>query len=70
MREFSRRRTVLLHHDDTDRYEQHLRNYQEIYEPVGERACDHRQSLGDTPWRLDRIPSLEEALQVKEFFDI
>ena len=58
-------RTVLLPEDDAERYEKHLREYNRIYKPVGERECELVQSLADATWRLDRIPGLEEALYVK-----
>ena len=58
-------RTVLLPEDDADRYEQHLKNYSKIYQPLGERECEVVQALADAAWRLDRIPGLEEALYVK-----
>jgi hypothetical protein len=58
-------RTVLLPHDDADRYERHLNHYQKAYQPVGERELELVQSLADTTWRLDRIPGIEEALYFK-----
>jgi hypothetical protein len=58
-------RTVLLPHDDADRYERHLNQYQKAYQPVGERELELVQSLADTTWRIDRIPGIEEALYFK-----
>jgi hypothetical protein len=58
-------RTVLLPHDDADRYERHLNQYQKAYSPIGERELELVQSLADTTWRLDRIPGIEEALYFK-----
>ncbi|HEX4808550.1 MAG TPA: hypothetical protein VH325_06455 [Bryobacteraceae bacterium] len=60
-------RTVLLPHDDADRYERHLNSYRKAYSPVGERECELVQSLADTTWRIDRIPGIEEALYIKGF---
>ena len=58
-------RTVLLPTDDRARYERHLANYFEEWNPVGEHECVLVQALADTWWRLTRIPTLEFALFAK-----
>ncbi len=55
-------RTVLLHSDDAAVYQNHLAAYQNEYRPVGLREQELVQSLADTQWRLQRIPSLEIAI--------
>jgi hypothetical protein len=55
-------RTVLLPEDDADAYATHLRHYRDHYQPVGARETELVQSLADTQWRLNRIPSLEQGL--------
>ena len=52
-------RAVLLPNEDADAYETHLLQYLEEFQPVGARETELVQSLADTQWRLNRIPSLE-----------
>ncbi len=55
-------RTVLLPSDDPARYQHHVEQYENEFQPVTEREAVLVQSLADTDWRLLRIPSLELAL--------
>ncbi len=55
-------RTVLLPSEDAEAYETHLENYRREFQPVGIRETQLVQSLADTQWRLDRIPSLENGI--------
>jgi hypothetical protein len=43
-------------------YESHLASFRERYQPVGEAENSLVQSLADTEWRLQRIPSLEAGI--------
>jgi hypothetical protein len=58
-------RTVLLPTDDRVRYERHLANYFEDWNPIGEHECVLVQALADSWWRLTRIPTLEFGLYAK-----
>ncbi|MBV9085067.1 MAG: hypothetical protein JOZ62_20505 [Acidobacteriaceae bacterium] len=51
--------TVLLAGDDAAQYELHVRRFLNEYKPAGDRESELVQSLADTQWRLNRIPSLE-----------
>jgi hypothetical protein len=55
-------RTVLLPSEDAEAYAAHLENYRREYWPVGTRETELVQSLADTQWRLNRIPSLENGI--------
>jgi hypothetical protein len=55
-------RTVLLPTEDAALYESHLARFRERYQPVGEAENSLVQSLADTEWRLQRIPSLEAGI--------
>jgi hypothetical protein len=55
-------RTVLLPSEDAARYEAHLAEFRNRFEPVGSAETNLVQSLADTQWRLARIPSLEMSL--------
>ncbi len=55
-------RTVLLPAEDAALYESHLAGFRERYKPVGEAELNLVQSLADTEWRLQRIPSLEAGI--------
>jgi hypothetical protein len=55
-------RTVLLPTEDAALYESHLASFRERYQPVGEAENNLVQSLADTEWRLQRIPSLEAGI--------
>jgi hypothetical protein len=55
-------RTVLLPTDDADAYEQHLRAYDKEFKPMTPYECELVQSIADTNWRLQRIPTLEMAI--------
>lgn len=55
-------RTVLLSTDDAALYEKHLAEYTKDLHPVGQRESDLVQSIADSSWRLQRIPTLEAAI--------
>jgi hypothetical protein len=55
-------RTVLLSTDDAAAYEQHIREYSKDLDPVGQRESDLVQSIADSSWRLQRVPTLEAAI--------
>ncbi|MBV9302788.1 MAG: hypothetical protein JOY62_10955 [Acidobacteriaceae bacterium] len=55
-------RTVLLPSDDAAVYERHISRFASQFNPVGERETELVQSLADTQWRLNRIPSLEMGI--------
>jgi hypothetical protein len=58
-------RTVLLPSDDADAYQQHLAAYENEFQPVGPRESELVQSVGDSQWRLMRIPALEMAIYAR-----
>jgi hypothetical protein len=58
-------RTILLPADDVAAYEQHVAEYEKDLRPVGQRECDLVQSIADSSWRLQRIPSLEAAIYAR-----
>ena len=53
--------TVLLPSEDAAQYERHIHDYENELRPVGPRERALVQSLADTDWRLNRIPSLEAS---------
>jgi hypothetical protein len=55
-------RTVLLPQEDVALYQAHVQRFQEELQPVGALETALVQSLADTQWRLNRIPSLESGL--------
>jgi hypothetical protein len=55
-------RTVLLPSDDAALYETHILQFLERYSPAGDEELALVQSLADTEWRLQRIPSLEMGI--------
>ncbi len=55
-------RTVLLPTEDAALYESHVAGFRERYQPVGDAEQNLVQSLADTEWRLQRIPSLEAGI--------
>src|SRR5215469_3739812 len=55
-------RTVLLPSDDAALYETHILSFVERYNPTGDEETGLVQSLADTEWRLQRIPSLEMGI--------
>ena len=55
-------RTVLLPGDDAALYEAHVAHFFSRYQPAGEAEQNLVQSLADTEWRLQRIPSLEMGI--------
>ncbi len=58
-------RTVLLAADDADAYRALLVAYEAEYKPVGLRESELVQSMADTQWRLQRIPTLESAIYAR-----
>jgi hypothetical protein len=55
-------RTVLLPSDDAAAYEQHLARFTAEWKPATEPEKALVQSIADTEWRLQRIPSLEMGI--------
>jgi len=55
-------RTVLLPTDDAAAYEQHLARFIAEWKPATEAEKALVQSIADTEWRLQRIPSLEMGI--------
>jgi len=55
-------RAVLLPAEDAVLYESHLASFRDHYKPAGEAELHLVQSLADTEWRLQRIPSLEAGI--------
>ena len=55
-------RAVLLPSDDAALYETHILAFVERFNPVGDKETALVQSLADTEWRLQRIPSLEMGI--------
>jgi hypothetical protein len=55
-------RTVLLPSDDVERYQQHVHDFFDEFQPEGPREHTLVQSLADTTWRLQRISTLEMGL--------
>ena len=53
---------VLLPTEDAARYEAHVREYQNEFQPVGPEETHLLQSIIDCRWRMARIPGLESAL--------
>jgi hypothetical protein len=54
--------TVLLPTDDAARYQAHVQDYANHFQPKGPEEQSLVQSLADTSWRLARIPALEMAI--------
>ena len=57
-------RTVLLPSESADLYEHHVARFTCDLNPVGDREHELVQTLADTQWRLNRIPSLEAGVYV------
>src|SRR3954454_8136697 len=55
-------RTVLLPTEEAVEYQLHLQRFYAEFGPKGARERHLVQSIADTQWRLDRIPSLESGL--------
>jgi hypothetical protein len=55
-------RTVLLSTEEAAAYEQHLENLNTQHQPAGDAELELVQSIADTQWRLQRIPSLEAGI--------
>ena len=55
-------RTVLLPTEDAAVYQSHTERIFKLWAPEGEEEKRLTQSLADTLWRLDRIPSLEAGI--------
>ena len=52
-------KTVLLSHDDAEHYRFHVARFFELFNPATGRESELVQTLADTQWRLNRIPTLE-----------
>jgi hypothetical protein len=66
-------RAVLLSTEEAAAYEQHLENLSTQHQPAGDAERELLQSIADTQWRLQRIPSLEAgiyALGRREFAEL
>lgn len=55
-------RTVVLPEEDAAAYEQHLARFTAEWKPANEAEKVLVQSIADTEWRLQRIPSLEMGI--------
>ena len=55
-------RTVLLPTDDIAAYQAHVERVFQQFAPEGDQEKRLAQSLADTLWRLERIPSLEAGI--------
>ncbi|HEX4165312.1 MAG TPA: hypothetical protein VHZ55_07550 [Bryobacteraceae bacterium] len=58
-------RTILLPSDDAAAYQHHVEQYVKAFNPVTERESALVQSIADTDWRLQRIPTLEMAIYAR-----
>jgi hypothetical protein len=54
--------TVVFPGDDFAFYAEHVRSYETQFEPVGPEESALVQSIADIRWRLNRVPSLEQAI--------
>ena len=54
--------TVLLPSDNATQYELHLHRFTTQFKPLGDRENELVQSLANTQWRINRIPSLETGI--------
>ena len=52
-------KTVLLSNDDAEHYRFHVTRFFQLFRPATERESELVQTLADTQWRLNRIPTLE-----------
>ena len=52
-------KTVLLSNDDAEHYRFHVTRFVQLFRPATERESELVQTLADTQWRLNRIPTLE-----------
>ena len=52
-------KTVLLSHDDATRYQEPVTRFFQLFNPATGRESELVQTLADTQWRLNRIPTLE-----------
>ena len=52
-------KTVLLSNDDAEHYRFHVARFFELFNPATGRESELVQTLADTQWRLNRIPTLE-----------
>ncbi len=55
-------KTVLLSNDDAEHYRFHVTRFFELFRPSAERENELVQTLADTQWRLNRIPTLEMGI--------
>ncbi len=55
-------KTVLLSNDDAEHYQFHVTRFFELFRPSTERENELVQTLADTQWRLNRIPTLEMGI--------
>ena len=55
--------TILFATDaEASRYATHVAQYETMYQPVGPEESALTQSISDIRWRLNRIPTLEQAI--------
>jgi hypothetical protein len=55
-------RTVLLPHEDCNKYAEHCQGYITDHHPVGKTESDLTYNLANIAWRLDRFNSWEEGI--------
>lgn len=58
-------RTVLLPSDDRERYEAHIAEYRDLFQPGNLYETNLVQAIADTDWRLSRIPHLILGLEAR-----
>ena len=56
---------VVLPYEDAALYDRLVQRFCRDYNPVGDRETELVQSLADTQWRLNRIPSLESGIYAR-----
>ncbi len=54
--------TVVLPQEDLEAYQSHLKSFTNEFHPKGAMESNLVQSLADSTWRLNRIPTLEASL--------
>ncbi len=58
-------RTVLLPADDAAIYERHIARFMQDHKPQSDRESELVQSMADSQWRMNRVPSLEAGIYAK-----